>query len=161
MPKKTAESISKNQKDKNMKKTFILFSLAFGLFFVSSANAQTGIKFAKGKSSKTITIAVPAKGEKKYSIMVKKGQVINVGVSGDIQVSKTEEFPVIYLGLQNGVDGVDNSQDGEGYLSILAGKSGTYIFSVTNSDKKRARTFKLKVSISNNREDFAGGDPVN
>jgi hypothetical protein len=144
-----------------MKNLLILLGLAIGLFLVSNANAQTKVVFAKGAMSKTLTVSVPAKGEKKYSITVKNGQVINVGVSGDIQVSKTEEFPVIYLGLQNGVDGVDNSQDGEGYLSILAGKNGTYIFSVTNSDKKRARTFKMKVSVSNNRKDFAGGDPVN
>jgi hypothetical protein len=161
MQRKAAEFISKNQKDKNMKKLFILLSLTIGLFFVSNANAQTKVVFAKGSMSKTMTVTVKAKGENKYSITVKKGQVINVDVEGDIQVSKTEEFPVIYLGLQNGVDGVDNSQDGEGYLSILAGKNGTYIFSVGNSDKKRARTFKLKVTVSNNREDFAGGEPVN
>jgi hypothetical protein len=143
-----------------MKKAFILFSLAIGLFVVSSADAQTKVVFAKGTTSKTMTVKVKAKGERKYSIAVKKGQVINVEVSGDIQVSKTEEFPVIYLGLDNGVDNVDNWEDGEGYLSVLPGKSGTYIFNVGNSDKKRARIFKLKVSVSNNKDDYEGGVKV-
>ena len=143
-----------------MKKLFILLSLTIGFLFVSNANAQTKVVFAKGTMSKTMTVTVKSKGENKYSITVKKGQVINVGVSGDVMVSKTEEFPVIYLGLQNGVDGVDQTQDGESYLSILAGKNGTYIFNIGNSDKKRARTFKLKVTVSNNKEDFAGGEPV-
>ncbi len=143
-----------------MKKLSILFSLIIGLVFVSAANAQTKVVFAKGVMSKTMTVTVKSKGENKYSIAVKKGQVINVGVTDDVMVSKSEKFPVIYLGLQNGVDGVDQTQDGESYLSILAGKTGTYIFTVGNSDKKRARTFKMEVKVSNNKEDFAGGEEV-
>lgn len=143
-----------------MKKIFVLFSLIIGLVFVSSAFAQTKIVFAKGATTKTMTITIKPKGEMNYSIAVKKGQVINAEVEGDIQVSKTDLFPVIYLGLNNGADGVDNWQDGEAYLSILAGKNRTYIFNVGNSDKKRARTFKLKITVSNKKEDFMGGIPV-
>ncbi len=117
--------------------------LAAAFVFVEQTNAQTKVVFAKGASSKTLTVTLPAKGEKTFSVQVKEGQVINVGVSGDINVSKTTEFPVIYLGLTNGDDEVDRTQDGEGYLSILTGKNGIYVFSVTNSDKKRARTFKM------------------
>jgi hypothetical protein len=145
-----------------MKKLFIAMSICAGILFFGSLeiNAQTKIVFVKGASSKMMTVTIPAKGEKTFSVQVKKDQVINVGVSGDINVSKKTEFPVIYLGLTNGDDGVDRTQDGEGYLSILAGKNGTYIFSVTNSDKKRARTFKLEVKVTNDREDFEGGEEV-
>lgn len=140
-----------------MRKLFILLSLTIGLLFVSNANAQTTITFAKGASSKTMNITVKPNGETKYSITVKKGQVINIEVSGDIGVSKTNDFPVVSTNLTNGKDGVDNWQDGEGYLSVLAGRNGAYIVSVANSDKKRARTFKLKVSVSNNKDDYMGG----
>ncbi len=142
-----------------MKKLFILLSLTIGLFFVSAVNAQTKITLTKGTSTKTMSVTVPAKGEKKFSITVKKGQVINFGVSGDIDVSKKDKFPVIYLSLLN-AEGKDRTQDGEAYLSIIAGRNGTYIIGLTNSDKKRARTFKLEVKVSNNKEDFAGGEDV-
>jgi hypothetical protein len=143
-----------------MKKLSILLSLVFGLFLVSTANAQTPITYKIG-TEKVLTITVPAGKEKLYSMTVKKGQVINLGISGDIGVSKTNDFPVISLNLNNGVEDVDRSQDGEGYLSILAGRNGKYIVNVANSDKKRARTFKLKVTVSNNKEDFLGGEEVN
>lgn len=138
-----------------MKKLSILFALIIG--FVFSANAQTTITFVKGASSKTMTVTMKPNSETKYSITVKKGQVINVGVSGDIMVSKKTEFPVISVNLDNGEDHIDNWQDGEGYLSILAGRNGKYIFTVANSDKKRARTFKLEVKVTNNKDDYEGG----
>ena len=135
----------------------ILCLLVLSVVFVFTANAQIPIQFAKGASEKTLTVTVPAKGEKQFSIAVKKDQVINFGVSGDINVSKTTEFPVISINLTNGVEDVDNWQDGEGYLSILAGKNGVYIVSIANSDKKRARTFTLKAAVSNNKDDYQGG----
>lgn len=128
--------------------------------FVSKINAQTKIFFAKGASSKTMTVTIPASGEKTFSVQVRKNQVVNINISGDINISKTDEFPVISVNLTNGKEGVDNWQDGEGYLSILTGKNGTYVFSVANSDKKRARTFILKVSITDDREDYEGGEQV-
>lgn len=140
-----------------MRKLFILLSLIIGLLFVSNTKAQTPIQFAKGASSKTMTITVKPNGETKYAITVKKGQVINIGISGDIGVSKGNDFPVVSVNLDNGADGVDNWQDGEGYLSILAGKSGKYVFTVSNSDKKRARTFKMEVKVTSNKDDYMGG----
>jgi hypothetical protein len=142
-----------------MNKVFILFSLIIGLFIVSNANAQTKVVFAKGKMSKIMVVTLPKKGEKTYSIAVKKGQVINVELSGDIQVSKTNDFPVVSVNLENGED-ADNWEDTEGFLSILAGRNGIYIFSLGNSDKKRARIFKVKVSVSNNKDDYEGGVKV-
>ncbi len=143
-----------------MKKLFIILSLMFAFVFVSEANAQSNIRFAKGASSKTMAVSVPANGEKTFSVQVKEDQVINIQISGDINISKTTEFPVISVNLTNGEDGVDNWQDGEGYLSILTGKKGIYVFSVANSDSKRARTFTMKVSVTNDRADFVGGEEV-
>lgn len=142
-----------------MKKAFILLSLAIGLFFVAESNAQTKIMFAKGASSKTMTITVPAKSERKYSLAVSAEQVINIGVSGDIGVSKTNDFPVISINLDNGVEDEDQWQDGEGYLSVLTSRKGTYIFGVYNSSN-RPRTFTMEVEVTNDREKFAGGEKV-
>lgn len=143
-----------------MKKLSIAICFLVFMGFAATANAQTPIQFSKGASSKTLTITVKPGNSNKYSIAVRKGQVINVSMDGDISVSKTEEFPVVYASLTNGVEDVDQSQDGEGYLSILAGKTKAYVIEVGNSDKKRARTFKLKVTVTNNKEDFLGGEPV-
>lgn len=145
-----------------MKKLSILFSLIISLVFVSSATAQTPtvVTFAKGATEKTMTITVAAGKTNKYSITVKKDQVINVGVEGDINVSKTTEFPVISVNAANAVEDVDQTQDGEGYLSILAGRNGKFIIDVANSDKKRARTFTIKFKVTDDKADFAGGEEV-
>lgn len=145
-----------------MKKLPVLFGLFVILIFVSAVNAQTPtiVTFAKGAVEKTMTVTVKANGTNKYSLSVKKDQVINVGVEGDIGVSKTNDFPVVSINLDNGVENVDNWQDGEAYLSILAGKNGKYIVSVFNSDKKRARTFSIKFKVTNDRADYAGGEDV-
>jgi predicted RNA methylase len=141
-----------------MKKLSILFILIIGLILASEANAQitTPIQFEEGKSEKVLTITVGASKEAKYSINVKKNQIINFLAESDIMVSKKDEFPVISLNLDNGSEDVDNWQDGEGYLSIFSGKAGKYVVTIANSDKKRARTFKLTVKVSNNKEDFMG-----
>ena len=140
-----------------MKITAILFSLVIGILMSVSTSAQTAIVFAKGKTEKVTTITVGPKDMNTYSLNVKQGQVINVEVSGDISISKTNEFPVIGLNLSNGVEDVDKWQDGEGYLSILTGRAGKFVFSVNNSDRKRARTFQLKVSVTDDPHDYVGG----
>lgn len=145
-----------------MKKLSILFTLFAALVFVSAANAQTPtvVTFTKGAVEKTMKITVKAGATNKYALSVKKDQVINVGVEGDINVSKTTEFPLISINLANGVEDVDRSQDGEGYLSVLAGRNGKFIVDVFNSDKKRSRTFTIKFKVTEDRADFAGGDEV-
>lgn len=143
-----------------MKITVILFSLAFGLLMAVDTNGQTPIVFEKGKAEKSLTVTIGPHDMKTFSLYVKKGQVINVGVTGDINISKTEEFPVIGLSLANGVEAVDKTQDGEGYLSILSGRKGKYVITVNNSDRKSSRTFKLKVKVTNDLADFAGGEDV-
>lgn len=139
-----------------MKKLALLFTIALAFIAASETYSQTPIVFAKGASSKTMTVTIPANGTKTYSVSVRADQVINIGVSGDIGLSKTNDIPVISLNLSNGEDGVDNWQDGEGYLSILTGSKKAYVFSVANSSG-RARTFTMKVSVTNDREDYQGG----
>jgi hypothetical protein len=124
---------------------------------VGDASGQEQIQFSKGSTSKSIKVTIPAKTEKLYSLRVKQDQVINFSVSGDINVSSSERFPVISLNLQNGVDGIDEWLDGEGFLSVLAGRSGLFEVSVVNSSD-RARTFTMKVSVTNNRADYLGGE---
>lgn len=142
-----------------MKKLLIVSSLLIGLFFVTNSNAQNSVQFARGASSKTISVTVAANDDKSFSVQVRNGQVINVEVSGDINVSRTNEFSAISVNLANGEDGVDNWQDDSGTLSILAGRSGKYIFNVSNSSN-RPRTFKMKVSVTDNRDDYLGGEDV-
>jgi hypothetical protein len=143
-----------------MKNLFILLGF-IGLIsaFGTSVNAQTKISFEKG-ASKTLTVSIPAQSEKRYSVLVKKNQVINVTVSGDINVSKDVEFPVISVNLVNGEEGVDNWQDGEGYLSVLTGTDGNFIFSVSNSSN-RTRVFRMRVAVTNDPDDYMGGIEVN
>lgn len=145
-----------------MKKTLLLMIFAIAAVAGSAADtsAQTPVVFAKGASSKTMTITVGPKDMNTYSISVREGQVINITVSGDIAISKTNEFPVIGLNLANGVEDVDQWQDGEGYLSVLAGQTKKYVVSINNSDRKRARKFTLKVSVSSDKADYMGGESV-
>ncbi|HMT07300.1 MAG TPA: hypothetical protein PKA82_04795 [Pyrinomonadaceae bacterium] len=140
-----------------MKSTLIIFAIAIGFVFAGTTNAQTQVVFTKGTTEKTMTITVKPKDMNTYALNVKSGQVINVSVSGDIAISKTNEFPVIGLNLANGEEGTDEWQDGEGYLSVLTGRDGKFVVSINNSDRKRSRTFKIKFSVTNNREDYQGG----
>ena len=140
-----------------MKKLSILVGLFFGLFLVSKANAQTPITYKVG-TEKVLTITVAAGKANKYVITVKKEQVVNIGVQGNIGVSETNDFPVVSIDV-NYKDGVDRTQDGEAYFSLLAGRNGKYIITVYNGAKE-ARTFKLKVKVSNDKADFLGGEEV-
>lgn len=141
-----------------MKSTLLIFAIAIGFAFAANTNAQTPVVFAKGTTEKTMTITVKPKDMNTYSLSVRKDQVINVTVSGDINISKANEFPVIGLNLTNGVDDVDQWQDGEAYLSVLAGATKKYVISINNSDRKRARTFKITFKVTNDRADYEGGE---
>ena len=136
----------------------MIFAVAIVAASAVAASAQTPVVFAKGASSKTMTITVGPKDMKTYSISVREGQVINFTASGDIAISKTNEFPVIGLNLANGVENVDQWQDGEGYLSVLAGQTKKYVVSINNSDRKRARTFTIEVSVTDDNADYVGGE---
>ncbi len=138
----------------------MIFAIAAVAGSAADTSAQTPVVFAKGTSAKTMTITVGPKDMNTYSISVREGQVINITVSGDTAISKTNEFPVIGLNLANGVEDVDQWQDGEGYLSVLAGQTKKYVVSINNSDRKRARKFTLKVSVSSDKADYMGGESV-
>lgn len=138
----------------------MIFAIAAVAGSAADTSAQTPVVFAKGASAKTMTITVGPKDMNTYSISVREGQVINITVSGDIAISKTNEFPVIGLNLANGVEDVDQWQDGEGYLSVLAGQTKKYVVSINNSDRKRARKFTLKVSVTSDKADYMGGESV-
>jgi hypothetical protein len=139
-----------------MKKLFLVLSLTIGLFFVSSAKAQTPITFAKGQTKKTMTVTIKAGGSSKYAITVKKNQVINVTTSGNTGIEPNKDsFSVVNPSIDY-KEGVDRTQDGEGYYSIYTGRSGKYIITVRNG-AKQSRTVKLTVEVSNNKEDFLGG----
>lgn len=55
------------------------------------------VNFAKDAVKKVMKITIKAGGTNKFSIRVTKDQVINISVKDDIGVSKTNNFPVIYL----------------------------------------------------------------
>jgi hypothetical protein len=138
-----------------MKKLCLVFSLAIAFIFVSNVNAQTPITFAKGKMKKTMTVTLKAGASSKYTITVKKNQVINVMTSGNTGIEPNKDsFSVVNPSID--FKDVDQTQDGEGYFSIYTGRSGKYIITVRNG-AKQSRTFKLTVEVSNNKEDFQGG----
>ncbi len=58
------------------------------------------------------------------------------------------------FGLVN-ADRSDDFEDYEGGLTVLTGRKGNYIFSVSNNSKK-SRTFKMKVRVSDASE-YEGG----
>lgn len=144
-----------------MRKLMISAGLIFGLIggvgggFAPTASAQTKIVFARGAFSKTISTTISPGRGKSYSVSVRSGQVINVDLSGDIATSKTNSFPMVFVNLNNGENGIDQFQDGEGYLSVLTGRDGKYIFTLTNGSK-RSRIVKFKVAITDDINDYFG-----
>lgn len=142
-----------------MKKLLFLFSLIIGLVFVSGANAQTPTPISyKVGTEKVMTITVKAGKSNKYAVTVKKGQVINVSTSGNIGLSKTNNWSVVNPSIDY-KEGVDRTQDGEAYFSLVAGRNGKYIITVSNG-ANNVRTFKLNVEVSNDIADFEGGEEV-
>ena len=144
-----------------MRKLLISVGLVLGIIggvggaLTSTASAQTKIVFAHGAFSKTISTTVAPGRGKSYSVSVRSGQVINVELSGDIATSKSNSFPMVFVDLNNGENGIDQFQDGEGYLSVLTGRDGKYIFTLTNGSK-RSRLVKFKVAITDDINDFFG-----
>lgn len=139
----------------------IIIPVILGFIFAINSNGQTPVIFAKGTTEKTMTITVKPKDMNTYSLYVRSGQVINVSVTGDVAISRSNQFPVIGINLTNGVEDIDQWQDGEQYLSVLAGRDGKFVISINNSDRKRARTFKIKFSVTNDRQDYQGGESTN
>ena len=106
-----------------------------------TATAQTRISFAKGASEKTITVTLAAGASKSFVLAVNKKQAINANA-----LIKSDDLILFSFGLENVNSSIDNWEDYEGGLTVLTGRKGDYIFSVTNNTKK-ARTFKMKVRV--------------
>ena len=135
---------------KNLKKTLITFGLitAFVLAVNLPATAQTRISFAKGASEKTISVTIPANGEKSFVLAVNKKQAINVNAL--IKQNLLElSFELV------NADRSDNFEDYAGGLTVLTGRKGDYIFSVRNNSKK-SRTFSMKTRVGSASE-YDGG----
>lgn len=131
---------------KNMKKTLVMFGLITGFILAVnlSATAQTRIAFAKGASEKTITVTLPAKGKKSFVLAVNRKHAIIVSTNQHMTA-----FSLVNAGRS------DNFEDYEGGISVLTGRKGDYIFSVSNYSKKSS-TFKMKVRVGDASE-YAGG----
>ena len=121
---------------------------AFILALNLPATAQTRISFAKGASEKTITVTIPANGEKSFVLTVNKNQAINVNA-----LTK-QNLLELSFSLEN-AGRSDNWEDYAGGLTVLTGRKGDYIFSVRNNGKK-SRTFKMKARVGPARE-YDGG----
>ncbi len=113
------------------------------------SNGPTAIKFDKGKSSKTMNVSLKGDESRKFTIDVGKGQVINVTLQGEGEKSAS-------VNLLNGKDGVDNWEDGFGYLSILTGRKGIYTIEIKAQNGKNL-SFPMKVAVTNNPDDYEGG----
>lgn len=143
-----------------MRKLLISLGLLFGIVggggggLTPTASAQTKIVFARGAFSKTISTTMAPGRRKSYSVSVRAGQVINVELSGDIATSKSNSFPMVFVHLTT-ENSNDQFQDGEGYLSVLTGNDGKYIFTLTNGSK-RSRIVKFKVAITDDINDYVG-----
>jgi hypothetical protein len=143
-----------------MRKLLISIGLVLGLLgglgggLTPTASAQTKITFARGAFSKTISTLMTPGRRKSYSVSVRSGQVINVELSGDIETSKTNPRPLVFVHLTSEYDG-DQFEDGEGYLSVLTGRDGKYVFTLTNGSK-RSRNVTFKVAITDDVNDYIG-----
>lgn len=124
---------------KNLKKNLVMFGLITGFILAVNllATAQTRISFAKGASEKTISVTIPANGEKSFVLAVNKKQAINVNALAKQNLLELS-FSLVNAGRS------DNFEDYEGGLTVLTGRKGDYVFSVRNNSKK-SRTFNMKV----------------
>ena len=142
--------VSKNKNLKNLKKTFVMFGLITGFILAVnlSATAQTRISFAKGKSEKTISVSLPPNGKKSFVLSVGLNQAINVNVLTKQALSDLS-FNLLKASK------ADKFEDYGGGLTVLTGRKGDYIFSVSNTTNKSV-PFRIKVSVGNASE-YQGG----
>lgn len=104
------------------------------------------IKFAKGKSSKTVTGRLSNNQEQEFVINARRGQKLQIWISSRPR-GKYHSFSVL------GIDGVDYATDYDiNYsLNTRLPQSGDYLITVQKRPTKRNRTarFYLTVKITN------------
>jgi len=129
-------------------KLLVLFTFLFlgiGSVFAQKAEPKR-IKFAKGKSSKTVTGVLRNNQQQEYVIGAKRGQLLTVLVSSRPK-GKYHSFNII------GADGVDFTTDYDINYSyqVRLLESGDYVIFVTKRPTKRNKTarFYLTVKIKN------------
>ena len=136
---------------KNLKKTLVLFGLITGFILAVnlSAKAQDSrISFAKGASEKTISVTLTPKGKRTFVLSVGLKQSINITLLNE-NVSSELSFKLLNAGK------ADKFEDYQGGLTILTGRKGDYIFSVTHS-KNNSVAFRIKVRVGDASE-YEGG----
>ncbi len=114
-----------------------------------SATAQaTRISFEKGKSEKTISVALPAKGKRTFVLSVGLKQAINVNALTN-QSGLGLSFSLLHAVK------ADKFEDYEGGLTVLTGGKGDYVFSVSNN-KNASVAFRMKIRVGAASE-YEGG----
>ena len=56
-------------------------SLTFRTFYVAGASAQTRIRFARGRTSATVTSTIRGNGQRKYILSARAGQTLSANIS--------------------------------------------------------------------------------
>lgn len=135
---------------KNLKKTFLMFVLMTGFILAVnlSATAQQRISFAKGASGKTISVSLPPNSKKSFVLSVGIKQAINVNLLTKQALSDLS-FNLLKA------NKADKFEDYGGGLTVLTGRKGDYIFSVSNNTNKSV-PFRIKVRVGNASE-YEGG----
>lgn len=124
----------------------LLTTILLGISSVSAQKAQPKrIKFAKGKSSKTVTGILKNNQQQEYVIGARRGQILTVKVSSRPR-GKLHSFNI--LG-----DGIDFTTDYDVNYSyqVRLPESGDYLIFVTKRPTKRYKSarFYLSVKITN------------
>ncbi|MBK7933547.1 MAG: hypothetical protein KA956_05975 [Pyrinomonadaceae bacterium] len=105
--------------------TLSLLSLMFLTMYVETASAQTRIRFARGRTSATVSSTIGSRGQRKYVLGAQAGQTLSANISS-----------------RNGCVVLGNGQTSENYTTNR-GDNWIDIF----NNCKTATTFTLTVSI--------------
>lgn len=128
-----------------------MFGLITGFILAVNLSAMAQaerISFAKGTSEKTISVSLPPNGKKSFVLSVGLKQAINVNLLTN-QVASDLSFKLLNAGK------ADKFEDYGGGLTVLTGRKGDYIFSVSNNTNKSV-PFRIKVRVGKASE-YEGG----
>lgn len=114
-----------------LKKLFVHFVLLTTITFLTSVElyAQTRIRFARGRSSATVTGTIPAKANRYYVVGARNGQVARVSVNnGSLKIFS---------------DAAPKGESGSSSFDTYSGDNEFGIYNPTN----RAISYTMTVSI--------------